>query len=94
MEESTKNTRVEMEIRAHEAKMMEEAKKKRQAEEAKNKIPSPEEMEASGDYEDYGSIARTFARLHIRAALKAVHEKYNIPLEELHGLYPAGNHKL
>ena len=35
-----------------------------------NKIPTWEEMESSGDYSDYTSITMTYAKLHVKAALK------------------------
>lgn len=39
-----------------------------------NKIPTWEEMESSGEYDDYESMARVFAKLHVVAALKAASE--------------------
>jgi hypothetical protein len=72
-----------------------------------NKIPTWEEMEASGNYDDYSSMARTFARLHVKLALKAAAQNadaYNKPkfegdinpavdLESILTAYPESNIK-
>lgn len=36
-----------------------------------DKIPTAEEMEMSGQYDDYQSMMRAFAKLHVKAALEA-----------------------
>lgn len=46
-------------------------------------IPTAEEMEMSGDFDDYQSMARALARLHVTAALKAHHAQLGLPEEDL-----------
>ena len=72
-----------------------------------NKIPTWEEMESSGDYSDYTSMAITYAKLHVKAALKSAAENadaYNKPkfegdvnpavdLESILSAYPESNIK-
>jgi len=40
-----------------------------------SEIKTWEEMESSGEYDDYGDMAREFARKHVIAALKEASEK-------------------
>lgn len=37
-----------------------------------DKIPTWEEMEQSGQYDDYSSMGTAFAEMHVKAALEAV----------------------
>lgn len=46
-----------------------------------NKIPTAEEMEMSGKYDDYSSMMRAFARLHVTAALEAALKEATIEFE-------------
>lgn len=45
-----------------------------------NKIPTAEEMEQSGKYDDYHSMMIEFTKLHIKAALHAA-ANTNVPPE-------------
>lgn len=44
-------------------------------------IMSAEEMEASGQYEDYPSMMRAFAKAHVQAALQAAANNAEIDVE-------------
>ena len=66
------------------------------------KIPTWEKMEASGEWDDYGSMAREFARRHVTAALetavqkgKITHDGYDwiIDQESILNSYPLENIK-
>lgn len=48
-----------------------------------NKIPTAEEMERSGKYDDYSSMMRAFARMHVKAALEAA--KNEVRLKRITG---------
>lgn len=41
-------------------------------------LPTAEEMEQSGEYEDYSSMMTAFAKLHVQAALKSAAEKIKL----------------
>lgn len=47
-----------------------------------NKLPTAEEMEMSGKYDDYQSMMRAFAKLHVEAALSSALENVRI---KIHG---------
>lgn len=54
-------------------------------------IPTAEEMEESGEYDDYTSMMLAFARMHVTAALEAAHRNQQLPEEDLEfttGCYP------
>lgn len=46
-------------------------------------IPTAEEMEESGEFDDYTSMMREFARRHVTAALEAAHKQHQLPEEDL-----------
>lgn len=46
------------------------------------KIPTAEEMEASGKYESYQSMAIAFAKLHVKAALEVAAKSARIQIPE------------
>lgn len=59
-----------------------------------SKIPTWEEMEQSGEYDDYDSMARQFARNHVKAALETAHRNMQLPKEDLEFIllsYPETN---
>lgn len=43
-----------------------------------DKIPTAEEMEQSGEYDDHQSMMIAFAKLHVKAALKSAAEKAQV----------------
>jgi len=65
-----------------------------------SEIKTWEEMESSGEYDDYGDMAREFARKHVIEALKEVlnnTENWDdckvIPVEKVLNAYPLENIK-
>lgn len=52
-----------------------------------NKIPTWEEMESSGKYDDYGSMARAYTKLHVRAALEAAADNAKIVSEKYAAMF-------
>ena len=48
-----------------------------------NNIPTAEEMESSGEYDDYTSMMIAFAQLHVKAALVAAADNAELRTENM-----------
>jgi hypothetical protein len=53
--------------------------------------PTAEEMEMSGEFDDYQSMARTCARNHLKAAYEKISKDLGIAVETLEIIYPYKN---
>lgn len=51
-------------------------------------IPTWEELESSGQFDDYGAMARYWCRLHVKAALQAAADNAKYKVFEMDGNLP------